>query len=93
MQEEYSWNGGRGGNSSFRLPESEGQGKWVLIAVLFAIFAHAAILIGLSRIDVILPDLVEKKEIRTQVVRVNPVDTQDSRPEVAPPDQPDHPSP
>lgn len=89
MEEEYSWNGGRGGSSSFRLPESEGQGKWLLIAILFAVLAHVGILVGLSRIDIELPEFIAKKEIRTQVVRVNPVDINDSRPEITPPDQPE----
>lgn len=89
MQDEYHWNGGRGGSSSFRLPENEGQGKWLLIAVLFAVLLHAALFVGLSKIDVILPEFIEKKELRTQVVRVNPVDTTDARPEVAPPDTPE----
>lgn len=89
MQEEYSWNGGRGGTSSFRLPENEGQGKWVLIAVLFAVLLHVGLLVGLSNIDVILPEFVEKKELRTQVVRVNPVDTADARPEITPPEKPE----
>lgn len=89
MEEEYSWNGGRGGSSSFRLPESEGQGKWLLIAILFAVLAHVGILVGLSRIDIELPEFIAKKEIRTQVVRVNPVDINDSRPEITPPEQPE----
>jgi len=89
MQEEYSWNGGNLGNSSYRLPDNEGQGKWVTIAILFAVILHAVILLGLSRIDVILPEFVEKKGIQTEVIRVNPVDTQDARPEVTPPDQPE----
>ncbi len=89
MENEYSWNGGRGGSSSFRLPKSEGQGKWILIAIFLAVLAHAGILIGLSRINIELPEFVEKKEIRTQVVRVNPVDTSDSQPEVTAPDQPE----
>jgi len=89
MQEEYSWNGGRGGSSSYRLPENEGQGKWVLLAILFALLAHVVILIGLSRIDVVLPEFVENNAIQTQVIRVNPVDTMDARPEVTPPDSPD----
>ncbi|BDS05120.1 hypothetical protein NT6N_01600 [Oceaniferula spumae] len=89
MQDEYSWNGGRGGTSSFRLPENEGQGKWVLIAILFAVVLHGVVLLGLSKIDVILPEFVEKKEIQTQVVRVSPVDTTDSRPEITPPEKPE----
>ncbi|MBK1829744.1 OmpA family protein [Verrucomicrobiaceae bacterium R5-34] len=89
MQEEYSWNGGNMGSSSYRLPENEGQGKWVIIAIVFAVALHVIVLLGLSRIDVILPEFVQKKEIRTEVIRVNPVDTQDARPEVTPPEQPE----
>lgn len=89
MQEEYSWNGGKGGSSSYRLPENEGQGKWVLLAIIFALLAHVVILVGLSRIDVVLPDLEKTEELQTHVIRVNPVDTEDARPEITPPDSPE----
>ena len=89
MQDEYSWNGGRGGSSSFRLPQNEGQGKWVLIAIVLAVLVHVGLFIGLGKIDIELPEFVAKKEIRTQVVRVSPVDTTDARPEIIPPDQPE----
>ena len=89
MDEEYSWNGGRAGSSSYRLPENDGQGKWVLVAIIFAVLAHVVILLGLSKIDIELPEFVEKKEIRTEVIRVNPVDTEDARPEITPPDSPE----
>lgn len=86
MDDDYSWNGGLRGTSSFRLPENEGLGKWVTVALLVAIVFHALVLIGLSRIDVILPEFVEQIGLQTQTVRVNPVDLDDSRPEVTPPE-------
>ncbi len=89
MDDDYSWNGGLRGTSSFRLPENEGLGKWVTVALLVAVVLHAVALIGLSRIDVILPELVERTGLQTQVVRVNPVDLDDSRPEVTPPEPED----
>lgn len=89
MEDDYSWNGGLRGISSFRLPENEGMGKWVTIALLVAVVFHALVLIGLSRIDVILPELVDQTGIQTQAVRVNRVDLADARPEVAPPEPAD----
>lgn len=86
MDDDYSWNGGLRGTSSFRLPENEGLGKWITIALLFAVVLHAVILVGLSKIDVILPELVEQTNLQTQTVRVNRVDLADARPEVSPPD-------
>ena len=74
MDDDYSWNGGMRGTSSFRLPENEGLGKWVTIALLVAVVLHALVLIGLSRIDVILPEFVEKSPVQTKVVRMSPVD-------------------
>ena len=89
MEDDYSWNGGLRGTSSFRLPENEGLGKWITVALLFAVVLHAVILIGLSKIDVILPDFVEQTGIQTQPVRVNRVDFADARPEISPPDPAD----
>lgn len=89
MDDDYSWNGGLRGTSSFRLPENEGLGKWVTVALLVAVIFHALVLVGLSRIDVILPEFVEETSLQTQRVRVNPVDLDDSRPEVTPPDPQD----
>ncbi|MFK7912237.1 MAG: OmpA family protein [Akkermansiaceae bacterium] len=93
MDDDYSWNGGLRGTSSFRLPENEGLGKWVTVALLMAVILHAVVLVGLSRIDVILPELVEQTGLQTQTVRVNRVDLADARPEVAPPEPTDPPEP
>jgi len=85
MQNDYSWNGGSRGASSFSLPKNEGQGQWVVVALLIALCLHLLAFFGLSRIDVLLPDSGES-EIVTQVVRVNPVDLDDYRPEVSAPE-------
>ncbi len=89
MDDDYGWNGGLRGTSSFRLPENEGMGKWVMVSLLVAILLHALIIVGLSRIDVILPEFVEESELQTQVIRISAVDVEDSRPEVSPPEQPE----
>lgn len=85
MDDDYSWNGGLRGTSSYRLPENEGIGKWIAVALLVAIILHAAIYLTLSHINVLLPELAEESELQTEVVRVNRVDLDDSRPELAPP--------
>lgn len=85
MDDSYSWNGGLRGTSSFRLPENEDLGKWIIVALIFAVVLHLVVIFGLSRIDVILPSLVERTTLQTKVVRVNPVDIDDSRPELTPP--------
>lgn len=85
MDNDYSWNGGLRGASSFRLPENEGMGKWVTIAMVVAILLHIGVLAGLSRVYVDLPEFVEESGLQTQVVRVNSVDMDDARPEVTPP--------
>lgn len=82
MDDDYSWNGGLRGTSSFRLPENEGVGKWVAIAIMVAVILHAFAFVMLGRIDITLRDRVEQSEIQTEVVRVNRVDTSDSRPEL-----------
>lgn len=89
MDDDYTWNGGLRGTSSFRLPENEGLGKWISIALVTAMLLHGLVLLGLSRINVMLPEFVAEAGIQTQVVRVNKVDTDDSRPEVTPPEQPE----
>ena len=89
MDDDYSWNGGLRGSSSFRLPENEGMGKWVMVSMVMAILLHILIIVGLSRIDVILPAFAEESSLQTQVIRVSSVDIDDSRPEVTPPDQPE----
>ena len=82
MDDDYSWNGGLRGTSSFRLPENEGVGKWVAIAIMVAVILHAFAFVMLGRIDVTVRDSVEQSEIQTEVVRVNRVDKSDSRPEL-----------
>jgi len=82
MEDDYSWNGGLRGTSSFRLPENEGVGKWVAIALMVAIILHAFAFVMLGRIDIKLRESVEQSEIQTEVVRVNRVDKSDSRPEL-----------
>jgi OOP family OmpA-OmpF porin len=89
MDDDYSWNGGLRGTSSFRLPENEGLGKWVTISMIFALLFHILIIVGLSRIDVILPELVEESGLQTQVIRVSSVDVNDGRPEITIPDRPE----
>jgi outer membrane protein OmpA-like peptidoglycan-associated protein len=89
MQNDYSWNGGSRGASSFRLPENEGQGRWVLAALLIAVLLHVVVFLGLSRIEILVPDAKQESELLTQVVRVNPVDFQDHRPEVVAPETPE----
>ncbi|NWK54906.1 OmpA family protein [Verrucomicrobiaceae bacterium N1E253] len=86
MQQDYSWNGGSRGASSFRLPQSEGQGRWVLTALCVAVALHVLAFFGLSRIDVLLPKSAKESEMLTEVVRVNPVDFEDYRPEVSAPE-------
>ena len=82
MDDDYSWNGGLRGTSSFRLPENEGVGKWVAIAIMVAVILHAFAFVMLGRIDITVRDSVEQSEIQTEVVRVNRVDKSDSRPEL-----------
>ena len=82
MDDDYSWNGGLRGTSSFRLPENEGIGKWISVALMVAIILHAVVFVLLSRIDIILPELVSESGIQTEVVRVNRVDVMDARPEI-----------
>ena len=82
MDDDYSWNGGLRGTSSFRLPENEGIGKWVSVALMVAIILHAFVFVMLSRIDIVLPELVSESGIQTEVVRVNRVDVMDARPEI-----------
>ncbi|MGB2403503.1 MAG: OmpA family protein [Akkermansiaceae bacterium] len=89
MDDDYSWNGGLRGTSSFRLPENEGVGKWVAIAIMVAVILHAFAFVMLGRIDITLRDSVEQSEIQTEVVRVNRVDTSDSRPELNRPEPED----
>lgn len=88
MDDDYSWNGGLRGSSSFRLPENEGMGKWVLISMIVAILFHVVVIVGLSRIDIILPEFIEESVLQTQVVRVSRVDMDDGRPEVTTPNDP-----
>ena len=82
MDDDYSWNGGLRGTSSFRLPENEGIGKWVAIALMVAILLHAFVFVMLSRIDIELPEFVDESGIQTEVIRVNRVDVSDARPEL-----------
>ncbi|MDG1357983.1 MAG: OmpA family protein [Akkermansiaceae bacterium] len=89
MDDDYSWNGGLRGTSSFRLPENEGVGKWVAIAVMVAIILHAFAFVMLGRIDVRLRENADQTEIQTEVVRVNRVDKLDSRPELNRPEPPE----
>jgi len=89
MQDDYSWNGGARGASSFSLPENEGQGRWVVVAVIMAILLHVLAIFGLSRIDVLMPEASKETTLQTQVVRVNPVDFEDHRPEVISPETPE----
>lgn len=86
MDDDYSWNGGLRGTSSFKLPENEGIGKWIFVALLVAIILHAFVFVVLSRIDIQLPEFVDETGIQTEVVRVNRVDVSDSRPEINRPD-------
>lgn len=86
MEDDYSWNGGLRGTSSYRLPENEGIGKWIAVALLVAIIIHVSIYFLLSRIDVVLPEFVDESGLQTQVVRVNRVDMDDARPEINQPD-------
>ena len=60
MDDDYSWNGGLRGTSSFRLPENEGVGKWVAVALMVAIVLHAFAFVMLSRIDVQLRERAEQ---------------------------------
>lgn len=89
MDDDYSWNGGLRGTSSFRLPENEGIGKWVSVALMVAIILHAFVFVMLSRIDIVLPELVSESGIQTEVVRVNRVDVMDARPEINRPESSD----
>ena len=82
MDDDYSWNGGLRGTSSFRLPENEGSGKWVAIALMVAIILHAFVFVMLSRIDIELPEFVDESGIQTEVIRVSRVDVSDARPEL-----------
>ena len=82
MDDDYSWNGGLRGTSSFRLPENEGIGKWVAVALLVAIILHAFVFVMLSRIDIELSEFVDESGIQTEVIRVNRVDVSDARPEI-----------
>lgn len=91
MQNDYSWNGGTRGASSFRLPENEGQGRWVVVALVIALLLHLLAFFGLSRIDVFMPEDPKESDLLTQVVRVNPVDFEDHRPEVSSPETPETP--
>ena len=86
MDDDYSWNGGLRGTSSFRLPENEGSGKWVVVALMVAIILHAFVFVMLSRIDIKLPEFVEESGIQTEVIKVNRVDVSDARPELNRPD-------
>ena len=86
MDDDYSWNGGLRGTSSFRLPENEGSGKWVAIALMVAIILHAFVFVMLSRIDIELPEFVDESGIQTEVIRVSRVDVSDARPELNRPD-------
>ena len=86
MDDDYSWNGGLRGTSSFRLPENEGIGKWVAVALMVAILLHAFVFVMLSRIDIELPEFVDESGIQTEVIRVNRVDVSDARPELNRPD-------
>ncbi len=89
MDDDYSWNGGLRGTSSFRLPENEGMGMWVTISMIFALLFHILIIVGLSHIDVILPEFVEESGLQTQVIRVSSVAVDDGRPEITTPDRPE----
>lgn len=92
MQSDYSWNGrGGGGGSSFRLPSNEGQGRWVAAALVVALLLHVLVFFTLSRIDVLMPAAAEDSRILTEVVRVNPVDFEDHRPELNAPETPEAP--
>ena len=86
MDDDYSWNGGLRGTSSFRLPENEGSGKWVAIALMVAIILHAFVFVMLSRIDIELPEFVDESGIQTEVIRASRVDVSDARPELNRPD-------
>ena len=88
MQDDYSWNGGSRGASSYRLPENEGQGRWVVIALFMAVILHVVAFWALGRIDVLMPDS-DESDLVTEIVRVSPVDLDDYRPEVSAPESED----
>jgi len=86
MQNNYRWNGHGGGGSSYRLPENEGQGRWVVIALVVALVLHLIAFFALSRIEVLIPQTSKESELLTQVVHVKPVDFQDHKPEITAPE-------
>lgn len=85
MQDDYSWNRGQVGSSTYRSPQSDGVGKWVIVALIAALVLHAVIIWGLSRIDVFFPKNVEDVTLKTEVVRVQRVELDDALPEESPP--------
>lgn len=86
MQDDYSWKGGEFSSSTYQSPKSDSVGKWVFIALIFALVLHAVMIWGLSRIDVMFPQSVDDTSLETEVVRVHRVELDDSRPEVSRPE-------
>lgn len=73
-------------SSSFHLPESEGMGRWLWMALFIAILLHIAALLFLSFVDIDFPSSVE--EIQTEVIRVRPVIHEDPSPKSIKPSEP-----
>ena len=86
MQNDYSWNGGSRGASSYQLPKNEGLGRWVVVALVLAVILHIAAFFWLSSIDILIPKTDKESDLLTQVVHVKPVDFQDHQPEISAPE-------
>lgn len=82
MQDDENWDSSYTGYSTYKLAKSEGSGKWIIAALIFAIIIHAAIIWGFSKIDVILPQAKDSETLQTRVITVLEVDKNDTRPEI-----------
>ena len=82
MQGDGNWDSDYTGYSTYKLAKSEGSGKWIIAALIFAIIIHAAIIWGFSKMDVILPQAKDSETLQTRVITVLEVDKNDTRPEI-----------
>ncbi len=78
----YSWNGGGQGASSFSLPTNEGQGRWIVIALVMAILIHLGIFYWFGKISIFIPQNDTETTLVTKVIKIKqPVDFQEREPE------------
>jgi outer membrane protein OmpA-like peptidoglycan-associated protein len=82
MAEQYHWDGSKD-EPIYRRRRADHFGWWVMVAVIFAVLFHAAILVALGKIP-FLVELGEVAELETTAVNVQQVEVQPENELVAP---------